>query len=166
MRMVAALLAATVAVVPTVAAAEDFQNVGQPIGPWQVVRTVDAMTDARRCMAIYNGHYDVQLTAESLAINYRGRGGVSSYRYRLDDAPAAELELATRIEREISAIVIRGNRYQAMLGAHRVRVQALTVLDSSVLDDIDMSRSAEVITVLTGPECTGTAPTGQQGTAK
>jgi hypothetical protein len=135
------------------AAAQDIGSPLRSIGEWTVNRSTDPMTDEPSCVATFGEGARVQLTEDSFAISYRGRGGVSSYRIRLNEDPPWELRLATRIERDISAFVIDGRDFERIIGANRVRVQTLTILNSVVNDDVDLSRVPEVLAVLRGPEC-------------
>ena len=74
---------------------------------WRVMRTKDGMTDKVTCTGIWRDEYRVQLNAEAFYINRKGQGGVDAYHVRIDDAPAKEMVLATRTERDISAIMLK-----------------------------------------------------------
>jgi hypothetical protein len=141
------------------------QGLGAPlqtIGGWTVHRSTDPMTDEPSCVATFGERGRVQLTHDSFAVSYRGRGGLSSYRIRLDDDPPWDLRLATRIDRDISAFVLEGRDFERIISARRIRIQTLTILNSVVDDDVDLSAVQEVLAVLRSAQClpaTGEADT-------
>jgi hypothetical protein len=136
------------------AAEARLEKRGPPIGDWHIYAEQDAMTDALQCVAYFRDGNDIQLTGTSLALSYRGRGGVTSYRIRLDDNPPSDLRLATRIERDISAIVLRGRDFEQIKTSGRVRVQTSTLIRSLVDDDIDMTSAPAAIARMAEMGCT------------
>jgi hypothetical protein len=135
------------------AAAAGLGKVVTKLGDWTIYREQDAMTDAVSCVATYKATLQIQLTVDSLAVSLRGRGGVSSYRYRLDNNPPGELHLANDIEKETSAIVIDGDNFTGIIAAQRIRIEFLTILDTIVDEDIDLHGSRAAITYMQGPNC-------------
>lgn len=152
-RLILFLVCATVASVP-VAVADGLGTRIASVGEWSVYRSIDAMTDEVSCVAALGSRSQVQLTPDSFAVSYSGRGGLRGYKIRLDDAPAWNLELPTDTERRIGAFVLEGRKFDQIINSRRIRVQALTVLSTVVDDDIDMSRSAELLGILRGTQCT------------
>lgn len=135
------------------AAATGTREPIQQIGPWNVLRDKDPMTDVVSCMAIYQDNFQVQLSLKNLAIGLRGRGGVSGYTIRLDDRPAGQMKLASQIEKRVGAAIVEGGDFVALLQAKRVRFQALTVLSTLVNEDLDFSNVKTVLNTLGGSKC-------------
>ena len=102
------------------------------------------MTDKKQCTALYDDRSNVQLTPESLAIGFGGRGGIQGYKLRLDDATAGEMQLPTDDEKQLQVIFVNGSVYDQVKASKRLRLQAITVLNSIVDEDIDMSTYAEI----------------------
>lgn len=122
-------------------------------GDWTIYLDKDAMTDAITCVGIYKGRPEVQITTTSLAFSLRGRGGVSSYRYRLDDNPPSDLQIATDIQKETDGVVFEGDVFNQINQAHRFRIQFLTILGSQVTEDIDLKTLAPAIAFMQKQGC-------------
>lgn len=59
---------------------------------WEFRTSVDRMTDGRVCYARYGKLPDVVYTVgDVLVVNFHGRGGVDSFRYRIDQARPVEV---------------------------------------------------------------------------
>jgi hypothetical protein len=127
-------------------------------GDWSVRKSKDPMTDKVRCTGLYLKRFDVQLTMDTLYISLRGRGGVRSYRLRLDEQPARSTEIASKMERDLSALGITGGHFRDLLTAQRLRISILTVLNNVVSEDISLLGFAEAHAVIIGPECKQPAP--------
>jgi hypothetical protein len=129
--------------------------IGAPTGKWVVFGEADPMTDKMSCIAYYGGEKFVQLTNNSFAMGYGGRGGLKGYTIRFDNDPPLPMALPTRIEERIGAFVIdtKDPRFARLVAAKRVRIQALTVLNSIVNDDVDLTDLQAVRGRLIGPEC-------------
>ena len=123
------------------------------IGPWNILKKQDAMTDKISCIAIYGSNTQVQLSDTSLAIGLKGRGGVSSYQIRLDNQPAGEMQLPSDVEKDIGAAFIEDDNFSKLLQAKRVRFQALTALSTFVNEDWDFTDAAAVVSFLKSAEC-------------
>ena len=127
------------------------------IGLWTIEAKTDPMTDAKRCTAYYDlgPEYAVQITKDSFAISYRGRGGIESYQMRFDDDPPLELSLPSEVEKEIGAFVIKetDRRFDRLLIAKRLRVQASTLVGGIVNDDINLSDLPALFATLKGQRC-------------
>lgn len=144
------------------------QGLGQRVrtlGQWTVYRSVNSMTDQVTCVATANDG-SVQVTVDTFSIGYRGRGGVSSYRYRLDDGPATELHLASGIERDIGAFIIRGDEFQNILKANRIRVEALTILRGLANDDIDLTGLHSIYPTLSTNTCAPAEPAPSEASSR
>jgi hypothetical protein len=129
--------------------------VGAPIGAWRVMGETDPMTDRKECTAYYGAGRAIQLTKTSFAISYRNRGMLRGYTIRFGDDPPLATALPTRTEERIGVLIIDSGepRWEQLVTARRVRVQALTVLSSIVNDDVDLTRLSEVLARLSGPGC-------------
>jgi hypothetical protein len=104
---------------------------------WTTVKSVNSMTDAVSCAVSYNKDERVQATPDKLYIVRKGLGGVSGYRYRIDDEPASELSLASEIEKNLSVIIIPMSTH--IEKATRIRVEGLSVLSTLISLDIDVT---------------------------
>jgi len=136
------------------AAHASFGTVLTKTTDWTVYLDKDAMTDKPDCTAIYRDNMRIQLTARSLAISMSGEGGVQSYQFRFDDAPASGTNMASDTEKEIDAFFIRGRDFETLQTAKRFRVQIFTVLSEIRNEDIDLKEMSTVMTTLKGPTCT------------
>lgn len=137
----------------------------ETVGPWTVLKTTDPMTDKISCFAALTESKNVQFSPPAIFISMAGKGGVSGLQYRLDDQAATQFELASPFERRSSILsfgdagdVNRTRRIAGFSSAKRLRVQILTVLDNSVVYDIDMSSTKELLQVMQGPKCGGGGP--------
>ncbi|MEP7350929.1 MAG: hypothetical protein ABI668_13405 [Sphingorhabdus sp.] len=150
-----AILAAFAAVLTSPAYAEK-SPLGSPIGKWVIYGESDPMTDKMSCIAYYGGEKFVQVTDDSFAIGYGGRGGLEGYTLRFDNDAALEMTLPSRSEKSVSAFIISDTdpRYARLVTATRLRVQAITVLSSLANDDVDLTDFPKVLARLKGPECT------------
>ncbi len=137
------------------AMAQGLGEIVQNIGPWNILKKTDPMTDAVRCLAIYQGNSQVQLTIDSLAIGLQRRGGVTRYQVRLDDDPASDLKDASESERDVGAVLFEGDELEKMLLAKRVRFQAVTLRWDKVNEDLDFSEIAAVREFLKSAACRG-----------
>ena len=113
-------------------------------GNWTVNQKLDAMTDKKTCTALYRGEWAVQGTADSFYIGLSGRGGVRAYKLRIDDSSPDELRLASDLEKKISAADLSYS-FGRIYDAKRVRVQITTILNSVVVEDIDMTGFKEAV---------------------
>lgn len=111
---------------------------------WTVNEKNDAMTDRKSCTALYKGGWTYQGTEKTLYISLRGRGGVKSYSVRIDDSPPNNLQLASEMEKKLSAIDL-APYFPQLLEAKRLRVQVLTILDSVLVEDIDLNGFKDAI---------------------
>ncbi len=105
-------------------------------GKWIVERSIDQMTDKVSCTGYHASSRLIQL-AEN-AMHVRIRGGVQSISIRINDDPAKPLRLPTDIERELSAISMKGAEYAALSTSRRLRIQVLTHVSGLVNEDIDL----------------------------
>jgi hypothetical protein len=123
------------------------------VGDWAIYRQLDPMTDAPSCVGTYKNDISIQLTSDSFAFSLAGRGGVSGYQLRWDDAAASGMKLPTDTEKEVSAFILSDERFSPVLSSKRLRVQVLTVLSTIVNFDVNLSTAKQAIAVLSGPQC-------------
>jgi hypothetical protein len=119
-------------------------------GNWEILRTKDPMTDKVRCAAVLRKSTWVDLTHETLAVSYRGRGGVQGYQLRLDDQPATGMRLATELEEQVGAILLPAAK---LVKAKRLRISGVTLIQSLISEDIDLTGIDGAYKVLIGPKC-------------
>lgn len=141
------MIAAAFAVAVSAPAHAEIVN-EQSIGDWQIKSEANAMTDVKSCFAIYQNRFDVQLTENTLSFSMRGRGGVRGYLLRFDNDTALPMALPTRAEERISAFFLEGTRFQRLLTAQRLRVQVLTVLTTTVNEDISTTDVPAVVAAI------------------
>ncbi|ATQ77873.1 hypothetical protein CR152_27750 [Massilia violaceinigra] len=113
-------------------------------GSWSVHQELDAMTDKKKCAALYEGAWTVQASDKDFFVSLRGRGGVRGYTVRIDDEPALPLRLADEMERDLSAVRL-GRIFDQVYGAKRIRMQISTILNTVVAQDIDLKGFAESV---------------------
>lgn len=149
------MFAAAMAAVVCTPAAAKLAPVGKPIGKWAVHGEADPMTDKMSCVAYYGGGKFVQVTDDSFAVSYGGRGGLKGYTLRFDNDEPLPMALPDRIEERVGAFIIKDSdpRFSRLVNAKRVRVQALTVLSNLANDDIDLADLPAVFARLKGPDC-------------
>jgi len=119
-------------------------------GDWSIRQSSDSMTDKKSCVALYKDRFDVQISANSFSISFRGKGGVKFITYRLDENQPIN-RLPTEIEKDLSVLFFEGSEFQKVISAKRIRVQILSVLDRIIDEDIDLKDVEELIPIIT--EC-------------
>jgi len=132
------------------------EGLGQKIsvvGDWTVYQDKDSMTDAVSCVATYKGRAQVQATTTSLAFSFRGRGGVSSYKYRIDEAPPSDLVLATDIQKQLDSIIFESDTFASIMAAKRFRLQVLTILSSVADEDISLASLPQAVATMKKHGC-------------
>jgi hypothetical protein len=147
------LLTLGMVLLATAASASGFGTLLEKKGDWTIYRDKDAMTDKVSCVAIYKGDGQFQLADDSFAIDMRGRGGVESYQYRIDDQPPTDLQLATDIEQQVGVVLIKDPGLSSILAGKRLRIQVLTLLSSEPTFDINLSDVSAAHAVIVGPQC-------------
>ncbi len=125
-------------------AADGFGKSEGKIGRWSLYSEADSMTDKKQCTALYDDRSNIQLTLESLAIGFDGRGGIQGYKLRLDDAVAGDIQLPTDDEKQLQVVFVNGSVYEKVKASKRLRLQAITILNTIVDEDIDMSTYADI----------------------
>lgn len=149
-----ALLAnAAIAGVSSVNAAEGFGDEVAQVGQWTIYAKIDGFTDAKTCVALFQDRADIQMDNKSFAISFRGRGGISAYKYRLDNQEPTALELASRREKGISALIFEGTKYNDIVGSTRLRLQAFTALSTLIDEDIDMTEAQDALDTFAANGC-------------
>lgn len=113
-------------------------------GKWHVVQKLDAMTDKKSCTALYQAAWTIQGTADTLYVSLRGRGGIKAYQLRVDDAPADELRLASKMEKDLGAADL-DHSFGRVYSSKRIRLQVSTILGSLVTEDIDTNGFKESV---------------------
>jgi len=111
---------------------------------WHVHQELDAMTDKKSCVALYKNAWTVQGTADNLYVSLKGRGGVKAYTLRVDDAAPDSMQLASSTEKSISAIILQPS-FSRIYSGKRVRLQIATILDSFLIEDIDLAGFKEAV---------------------
>jgi hypothetical protein len=120
---------------------------------WSVRRVTDPMTDAVSCIALYKNRFDLQVSDREMFITEAGRGGVDSIKIRFDNQPPKDLQLATDVEKHIGAVAIRGDEFQELLTARRLRYQIMRLIGSLDSDDVDLSGLAAAHQAIMSTRC-------------
>jgi hypothetical protein len=159
MKVKSAALALAIASVPVAAnAADGFGPSIGSVGRWVAYSKIDAMTDERHCVALFDDRDNVQFTPRSIAIGFRGRGGISSYRVRLGDAPVKSWMPVGRMDQQLGAVFFEGKRRDEMVAAGRLRLEAITVLKGIVTEDISLTEAPELLALFSKNHCDGSPP--------
>jgi hypothetical protein len=119
---------------------------------WTVYQSKDAMTDKASCTAIYKDSWIIQGTADKFFISLRGRGGVKAYTVRVDDFPPDSMIIATRMERDVGAAILESQFYRIYY-AKQLRVRILTILDTSITEDIDLTGFKDSVDYIKENKC-------------
>jgi hypothetical protein len=107
-------------------------------GAWELRYGKDNFSDKTTCVIVLSSDAAIQVSPGSFYINYRGRGGLDGFRYRLDDAPESGMQLPTRIQKQTSMIIFEGITFERILNATRLRVQTLTLVAGLKNEDINL----------------------------
>lgn len=114
------LAIAFVAVVLAAPAYAAFGEKVSSIDGWTVYKSKDSMTDKVSCIATFGEGNKVQFTGDSFAI-----GGIvwpEAYEYRVDDQKVRPLEITSRSERQVGAVVItEKSKVSEIVQSKRVR---------------------------------------------
>ena len=153
MRIALAVIAAALMLATQAAAGLATDPVIFSAGEWSVRKSKDPITDKTSCTALYGKRLDIQLGSDRLYFSLRGRGDMQGYVVRIDDDPAIHMQLATPIERKISAFGITGPTFKQVLSAKRLRTQAITIFNSTIDEDISLEGAAEAYAAIMSPEC-------------
>ncbi len=85
----------------------------------------------------------VQASATGFYI--RIRGGIQSVKLRFDSDPPQEMRLPTRLEKDISAVILEGTDYQKALESKRLRYETLLVVRGMADGDISLDGLKEAV---------------------
>ena len=111
-------------------------------GKWELRVGKDKFSDEKNCVIIVKNSHRIQVSLGRLFVIYRDRGGIQSYKIRLDDDAPSDLKLASAIERKTGYAQFAGGVFNRILMANRLRIQALTIRSGVVVDDVDLSGMA------------------------
>lgn len=117
-------------------------------GEWEMRQSKDSFSDKISCVLIPTKRPHIQITNKSLSISYRGRGGIQGYEVRVDDDPPSKMELPSSIEKQAQILYFEAAVFEQILTSKRLRVQAFTVLNNIVTDDIDIAGAKSLVTRL------------------
>jgi hypothetical protein len=106
-------------------------------GNWDVHRTVDPMSDASVCTAVYNGQFSIALSENALTIAIPD--GVRRVQLRFDSDPALPQREATHSEMRNGRIEITAADFAEVMRSHRLRYEAVTVTHDIQVGDIDLN---------------------------
>lgn len=113
------------------------------VGNWTVLRDVDAMTDKVGCTGIYKGEPSIQLSDSGFY--FRVTGGIEAVTLRFDSEPARQMRLATKMEKNIRAIILDGSDFSTVTNSTRLRYQVLTLVSGTQSGDLDLSGIQEAL---------------------
>ncbi len=126
---------------------QDFQS-----SSWIVYRNSNAMTDKVYCLAVLKDRPYISARSHSFTVDASTRGGVRNYTIRIDDYPAMPMQFPNHIEREVNAVIFK-NEFNLLLNANRLRVQILTILNSVIDEDIDLTGFSQSIEYMRENNC-------------
>lgn len=103
---------------------------------WNILQSIDSMTDKKECVAFLKSNSKVQYSGDTFSVG--GLSWPNSYQYRIDDMKASELMFATDIEKRIGAIVLADKTVvRKIAGASRFRMK----VTSGKTEDYDVNVS-------------------------
>jgi hypothetical protein len=114
------------------------------------------MTDKVSCVAVYEREFRIQLSSDALYVDRRGRGGVKGYRTRLGSAAAGPYKLPTRIEEQMSTIILEN--VDEILSSKRLRISGLSYLQDAIEEDIDLGGAPDARAILLSGKCSSDSP--------
>jgi hypothetical protein len=140
--MVVLVSAASMCPAGNVAFSAEHTVLGQS-GNWKIMGTVDEFTDVRTCVIIFEDDWSVLVDVDPggpiFSWNLERRGGVASYKYRIDDNLASQLILASAIEKKTSTIIIIGTVFNELLNSKKFRIQVTTDFKNVLTLTLDTS---------------------------
>ena len=105
-------------------------------GDWFAKVLVDKMTDAKECLVLNAKDPFVSVDPVGrLDVNFRGRGGVSGFQYRIDSLPAAPYQLLSPGRTDVLSVSDVRDEFNA---ARRLLIQGETVLGKPIELEYDM----------------------------
>jgi hypothetical protein len=155
MRVLLISAALMLTIYPAFADLRDAEVVAK-IQSWTVLRTRDSMTDKVSCVAVYKDEYRIQLSAQALYIGRQGRGGVKGYQTRLGSAAPGPYKLPTRIEEQMSTIILEN--VDEILSSKRLRISGLSYLQDAIDEDIDLGGAPDTRAILLSGKCSSDSP--------
>jgi hypothetical protein len=138
-----ATVAAPLTLAPKLPAAKRLPSTGIKSGNidngWVFTRRKDNFSDKQTCMISRVDKPYVEVTKGHLNISYSGRGGVRSFKYRLDDGPASATEIPHEIDQRIGVVHVYGPTFAEVLRSNRFRLQTLTLVNGISEEDFNTS---------------------------
>ena len=122
----------------SIASAQPKAPAKKPVrhGDWFAKVLVDKMTDAKECLVLNSKDPHVSVDpAGRLDINYRGRGGVAGFQYRIDSLPASPYQLLSPGRTDVLSVSDVRDEFNA---ARRLLIQGETVLGRPINLEYDM----------------------------
>lgn len=124
----------------------------EEFGKWQILKTIDPMTDKASCMGVYDKNSDIQISKYMFLISMNRKGGVKYITNRIDEGDVKVSE-ATQTERLNDYVVFEDEAFYPLLESKRFRVKIDTVLNKEVMFDFDMEGFKKAVDYLRQPEC-------------
>lgn len=105
-------------------------------GDWFAKVLVDKMTDAKECLVLNAKDPYVSVDPVGrLDINYRGRGGIAGYQYRIDSHPASPYQLLPPGRTDVLSVSDVRDEFNT---ARRLLIQGETVLGRPISLEYDL----------------------------
>lgn len=103
---------------------------------WVATEISDPMTDEKHCGAVYVKDKNIIYTdKDAVKIDFKGRGGVSVFRYRFGKARASHQESVQSYDYNVITVPVH---LIEALDMPQLRVQGVTVLDTAINLDISL----------------------------
>lgn len=139
MKMIRGLSAACVLLVVAGAVSAQSKSLAKKParhGDWFAKVLIDKMTDAKDCMVLNAKDPYVSVDPVGrLDVNFRGRGGVAGFQYRIDSLPAAPYQLLSPGRTDVLSVSDVRDEFNA---ARRLLIQGETVLGRPINLEYDM----------------------------
>jgi len=144
-KLVKTLLVSTMFFTIALPASADLKNsaIAMKSGNWKVLRSLDSMTDKVQCTGIYKENYSIQLAQDELYISVSG--GIQGVTLRFDEQAPLSMRLATKMEKDIRAVIISGTEFTQLTQSKRLRLQVPTLVSGLHNDDLDLSGLNEAL---------------------
>jgi hypothetical protein len=107
-------------------------------GQWELRIEKDGFSDQKNCVIVNRANKWLQVSPGVIYIGYSGRGGIAGFEYRIDNNPSSGMQLPSETDQKIGTAQIKGEAFPKILHGKRLRIQALTVLDTLENDDYNL----------------------------
>lgn len=104
---------------------------------WEVREKIDSMTDKLSCIILLTDEKG-RVQANNSALYIATKGTPRGYKTRINSKPVSNLQLVSKIEEKTKSLAFKGDFFNELLKADRLRVEYSTYTTSSNFVDIPL----------------------------